>query len=59
MKFKYLIIDEDGMPYGFNDETMLEETAKYQAVWNLETGEVYATWDEADKEELVMKEFKA
>lgn len=57
MKYRYMTIDEDGVPYGFNDENLIEDISTYQAVWDLETGEVHANWEGAVKEKIVMKEF--
>jgi len=57
MKYRYMTIDEDGVPYGFNDENLIQGISKYQAVWDLETGEVHANWEGAIKEKIVMKEF--
>lgn len=58
MKFRYMTIDEDGVPYGFNDEKLIADLSTYQAVWDLETGEVHANWEGALKEKIVMKEFR-
>jgi len=56
MKFRFLTVDEDGMPWGFNDEARVEEVSHYQAVWNLETGEVHANWEGASIEKLKIRE---
>jgi hypothetical protein len=58
MKYRYLTIDEDGRLYGFNDAGFIKELAQWQAVWDLETGEVHATWDQAEPGKMAIREFR-
>lgn len=58
MKYRYLTADEDGTLYGFNDASLISEVAQWQAVWDLETGEVHATWEGAEPKKMVIREFR-